>query len=628
MRGEQISPADLLFLIPPWSHYAPAGFEAPSNPLMSDVVTAFIPYYALTARALHEGVWPLWNPLEYAGMPLLANCQSAVFYPPRLLHVLFELRLATTLYILLKLWLCGMTAFICARGLRLTLWPARFFSVAWMFASFNQIWANWSLPDVAAWLPVLFLGVEWVVQREYRRGFFTMSLGATLMLLAGHPETAFAMSVGAGIYFLVRLLLERRKGADLWRPVLTCGGAWLLALSVSMAQLLPFIEYLGLCITSVIRPPLPLNAAACFFVPRFFGTSADDNYFGDINSHLYSSLYPGIAVWLGVFACAAKGAWSMERRRQVLALAISAGIGVILAFNLPPLGFVHALPVFRAMILVYHLAFPVFALPLLAAMGLEQWTAVPRPLKHLLRFLPLLLIAGLTLGTAYSFYLGLMTMMNVDAYVRAQMGIAAGFAVAGLAVFAYCGRIGRPSLCGAALTALLAADLLYLNRDMNPTFPARDVFPDTALTGWLQQLDPPARIGIGEGNVPSGLFAPYGIEEWLAYDGLYPARMTGFQKDLGNDVWNSMEPLCGKMFYLHDPRYPAQFPLEERGRFELVTTLDGLEVYRNLRSFPRAVLVGAVEIVPERKELYERMRSADYHPEAVVLAPPTPALDA
>ncbi len=87
ISGEMIAPGDLLYRIPPWDRYAPEGFERPQNPVMSDVVTFVHPKYALVQRCLENGEWPLWNPLELTGMPLLANYQTAVFYPPRLLHV-------------------------------------------------------------------------------------------------------------------------------------------------------------------------------------------------------------------------------------------------------------------------------------------------------------------------------------------------------------------------------------------------------------------------------------------------------------------------------------------------------------------------------------------------------------
>lgn len=627
LRGEMIAPGDLLFRIPPWSHYAPEGYEGPQNPLMSDVITAFFPYYALTSMALEEGAWPLWNPLEFGGMPLLANCQTAIFYPPRLLHSLFELRLATSLYIVLKLWLCGMAAFFCARALRFDLWLARFFSLGWMLASYNLIWANWSLPDVSVWLPVLFLGVEWILQQHYRRGILVLGLGGAMILLAGHPETAFGMSLGLGIYFLTRLVAAHRAPAVAGKILAACAAGWALALAVCMMQLLPFIEYLLNSATFFDRPEeqhdtyLPLHALAEFFAPRFFGTSSDGNYWGDINSNIYGMIYPGVAVWAGIFLLLTPGRLELLRRQQCLGLISASACGVLLAFSIPPFDQVHTLPVFSSMIRAYHIAFTVFALPLLAMIGLEHWLGAPRRVRQIVWLLPGAAVAGLVLGYNYSFFSSLMSMKGVLPYVRLQLLIAGGLALASLVMIAATAR--KPRWLLPAMCLLLSVDLIYLNREMSPTLPRDRVFPRTDLTDFLKSLGD-QRISIAEGNVPSGLFATYGIEEWLAYDGLYPARMYRFQTELGPDVWKAMEPTNSKAFYLYDPRFQPEFPLKEPGYFEKVAEHDGLEVYRNLRAFPRAYLVPGLELVADREALFERLKSPEYRPGEIVLALDSP----
>ena len=42
----------------------------------------FMPWWTLAWETLREGQIPLWNPLVGMGAPLIANYQSALFYPP------------------------------------------------------------------------------------------------------------------------------------------------------------------------------------------------------------------------------------------------------------------------------------------------------------------------------------------------------------------------------------------------------------------------------------------------------------------------------------------------------------------------------------------------------------------
>lgn len=650
LRGEMISAGDLLFWSPPWNLYAPEGWERPQNPLTSDVITAFIPFYAITQKALADGEWPLWNHLEQGGMPLMANCQSAVFYPPRLLHCLLDLHVATTLYVLLKLWLCGMTAYFCARVFRLGVPAARFASVGWMLGSYNLIFCLWPLPDVSAWLPLVLAGAELSLNGLLGRGFFTLALGGTLLLLAGHPESAFGMSVGVGVYFLARLMLERRWGRRLWGPVAVCGAAWAVALLVCAVQIAPFVEYLVNSHTFGARPHLgrptwlPPSFALGFWQPRFFGTPMDYNYWGGVTSNRFSMLYPGWAVWFGIALLLGRGSrpslqLSGAQSRQTSpttptrptgptlllhdarapSLAIAAGISALLTFNAPPFDGLQKLPGVSSMIASWYAGFAVFAMPLLGAMGINRWLAQRRPLKQLLwTMIPILVSVALS-ALLLSFFAGIIRAKGLGAYTWTQLIIGWACAGATLVVFAACSFWKKPRWGLLLVTLALAADLLVANRDRNPHMPRRHLYLDTELTRFMQQQKPPCRFGVAQGGIVSGLVAAYGIEEWLGYDGLYPARYTEFHDALRTDFWNAMEPACAIEYYLYDPRFPPDYPLREEGRFEYVTTLDRIEVYRNLRAFPRAYLVGGTLVVPDRQRLYQMMKAPTFDPARTAL---------
>ena len=99
-----------MYGVPPWEQHAGEDFS-PQNILMFDPLMAFRPDFMLVQENLQSGQWPLWNPLEQTGTPLLANCQSTVFYPNRLLLIWLDLDLSISLFILMKLWLCGFVAY-------------------------------------------------------------------------------------------------------------------------------------------------------------------------------------------------------------------------------------------------------------------------------------------------------------------------------------------------------------------------------------------------------------------------------------------------------------------------------------------------------------------------------------
>lgn len=634
LRGEITLPGDILFIANPWKVYAPEGFAGHRNPVLFDSICQHTLWYGEAQQAVARGEWPLWNHLQNAGMPLLANYQSAVFYPPRLFHLFFDNYTAITLFFLLRLWLCGATAYLCGRGMGLGVPASRFLSVAWMLGSYNLLWAYWPEPDVSAWLPVVFLGAEYILQGRYRRGFWVEAAGATLILLAGHPETAFTMGYGVGLYFFLRLVTLRRWGRALTSSLAAAGGAWALALAVTAVQWLPFVEYLAHSFTFGARPEghsvitkLSPGALVAFWAPRFYGFTAHGNFWATGHSNYFALVYPGIAVWLAaVLVFVRRG-----DRARALCLLAPAVLGAMLAFDYAPVHWIQNLPVFSSMWYIWHIGFTVFALPLLGALGVERWFSRPGRARALAWPAGFALVIGLALWGFYAFQARVLHMLHVASYVRNQLWLALAFAVAGLALLAL-GRLPRLArFAPAALTAVLALDLLVAVHGHHVTVPRAYMFPRTQLTDYLRELPQPARVCAATAAIQAGLIPVYGIEQWLGYDGLYPLRVKRLQVAFGKDLWGTLEPACAIDYYLHLPEIAPLFPLGELDCYERLTELDGVEVYRNTCALPRAHLLPHAMVFDSVDALFAHARSDAFDPARTALLeapPPGPVPDA
>lgn len=626
LRGEIITGADLLFKLPPWKPVAPPGWEAPQNPIVADVVSAFHPFYVQARAALDRGEWPLWNPAVCAGVPLMANCQSAVFYPPRLLHAFLDIPVATSICIFLKLWLCGMTAFLCGRGIGLGRGAARFLSLAWMLTSYNQFWAMWPLPDVSAWLPVLFLGVESAFAGATRRAVAAIAAGGSLILLAGHPETAFAMSFDLGVYVLIRAALERRWGMPLVRLLGVCLAGWCVALLVATVQWLPFVEYLLNSYTFHERHDdsfwtylLP-NTSVCLFVPRFYGVEADNNFWGDLDGNRYG-IYPGIAVWIGAALLLARRRELGTNGRRLLALALAVASAFFFTFNAPGFQWLHQLPGFMSLRQSYHVGFGLWGLAVLAAWGTSYWLAQPARLRQLAWSLVVLVPASAMVYAAWNFYDGVIRMEGVGAYVQGKIFVTAVVAFATIVLLALRATRLRPAWILLLLTALLSGDLLAAGWRLNPTLPRAYAYPDRPVFAYLRSQGTPVRIepGRGIGGAP-GVATAFGVQEWMGYDGIYPLRILRFAHTLRDRIWNAMEPVCATRFYLSHELFKRgtipepEFDFDNPDIFALRETIGGTQIYENIRALPRAFLAGSVREIPGEDALFEVMADKNYDP--------------
>ena len=629
-RGEMASSADILFQYAPWKHYAPPGWEAPENRLMLDMPMGFVPWYWVTQEALGQGEWPLWNHLEMGGVPLLANCQSTVLYPPTLLFSLFDVHLAYTLFILLKLWLCGMTAYACARTLKLGAPAARFASVAWMLGSYNLIWCYWSLPNVSIWIPVIALGTELLLEGRYRRGFFAVALGGTLSLLAGHPESVVAMNVGIAAYLLVRLGWEWRALGRRWPVLPLWGGAWLLAAAVAAPQWLPFLEFLahggepGGMSNVGAKPGYPPQACVCFWVPRFFGTVGEGGFWGKFDSNRLSMIYAGIPVYFGVSLLPVRSPQARRHRSRIAALLAGVCLSVPLAFDVPPFTLLSRLPVLHEMKRHYYIGFAAFALPLLGAIGLERWFACKRRWYACLWWVMAMVAIAGVIAVVYRAHARPIHLRHLEPYLYRQIAVSVGAQLLCLAVLAASCMKPAPRLWPWALTLVLAADLLIAGYKLNPTLPRSQLYPDTKLTRFLQEQPQPSRVCTKTGLMHEGFMVPYGIEEHSGYDGLYPERVVRFRKELKKVMWAQIEPIFGVAFFLRNMDYPPLFPAEQSERFERVAEMDGIEVYANKGALPRAFLVGNARVLPSVEALFDAMRDPAFDPMQAVLLEESP----
>ncbi len=624
LRGELIVPGSHYFNYPPWSAHTPADFDPIANETTIDFMMHFQLYYALTKEAFDQGEWPLWNPVQNLGMPLLANYQSRVLYPPALLYALLDLNLATTFYMLLKAWLCGATAYACGRGLGMSRVGARFLSVAWMLAGYNMLWLYWPLPDVAAWLPIVFLGAEWAAQAKYRKAFFAIAAGGTLMLLAGHPETAFTMGVGVGAYLVMRLALARKRPSEWGRALGIAALAWVPALIVCAAQLIPFAEYVANSHAYGARAGgdawirhTGVRALIALFVPRYFGSNVFDNFWGwpeTLNATDVSALYPGMIVWIGILALLATAGWKGLAGRRAMALIVPSVFCVMLATNMPLLEWFHMLPLMNSLWRNYWVAFPLFALPVLGAMGVDRWfssKSLTSESRRLLMGAVGLLLCAILLQRLVD-YLGPPLLESGESgYAYGQIGLAVLLGVGGLVLFVVCRN--RPRLAGILVTLLLVLDLGEAARGLHPTSPRAHLEVETELIPALNALPQPSRVLQFSLNVPSGFLPAYGVEQLLGAEFLYPERPKRFFEETNAlRIWEKMEPVCAVDHQLWAEGSLRGHP--HAADLELVTTLDGVDVYRNPDALPRAYLMNHLEVAADPDALFARMAQPDFDP--------------
>lgn len=622
LKGEMALPGELLHNLAPWRGYIEAPEASGMNYASIEAVSLFHKFYSVSRMALDAGEWPLWNHLEQAGLPLLANYQSAVLYPPRLLHAFLPLPLATTLYVLLKLWLCGFNAYLLGRGIGLHVPAARFLSIAWMASGFCMVWAYWTPTDVAAWFPVAFLGTEWLLAGRYRRGSAALLVGGLLLMLAGQPQVAFVFALGLGMYVLLRCLIDEKARKAFYVKLLCFGALWACILLASAAQILPFLEYLSNAANVSTRMGLDIeefsyrpSSLVALWVSRFFGTDVDGNYwYAVLNPTYVGMLYGGIVVWLCLPYAFLKGNGEDVSRKRPIALA-SIGVAFgLLAWRHPALEFLYDLPTINSVRPAYFITFALFALPVLAALGVNNWLGIRPRNKAWIPSLAILAVIGFGVGAFYAFQRSTLVLEGLDRFVLERILLTTALVAATLSILSIPFRERARRFAAGQLALLVLADLVVASIFFHHTSPPDEVLPDTALTDYLNSQEEPKRVSVVTAGITLGLFPCYGIETWMGYDALYPKRIVELREGLGDQFMATFEPACAVSHYLYVAGAPPYPPQDDPRCLNKVATVDGVDVYENTCAMPRAYLAARVLDVPDEAARFSVLASGGLNP--------------
>ncbi len=256
--------ADALILaLPVLLFYAPLLLGVRTFP-DGDFTHHFLPFSLFQADSLRAGRLPLWNPYTYAGHPFLADTQAAVFYPPSNLLLALTLPLrdaAARLYLLqveavLQTILAGWFVSLLVRTLAGVRWAALLAGLTFALSGYLTGYPPLQLAVLrtAIWLPLilwLLLKAHGALAAGRRPWGWAIGAGAAIAtaFLAGHPQT-FVYIAYVTVAWVVLLTLQRFRegfGAALRFEAAALLAA-LVAFGLSLAQLLPSLEFVALSV--------------------------------------------------------------------------------------------------------------------------------------------------------------------------------------------------------------------------------------------------------------------------------------------------------------------------------------------------------------------------------------------
>ncbi len=342
--------------------------------------------------ALKRGIYPLWNPYIFCGMPSFASLSSAPYIDVTgriIFGILWLIKKIIPLpdftRILVNYFLLGGFVFLYLRTKKLSTAISLYSSIAFVFIpqiiAYTAFGHNTKLETII-FMPLLLLLTEKLLEKRNLLFFSLTGLCVGLQLLRAHIQIAFFTHLMIGIFVIYWIIQTYRKeknlksilqGIGLWAGAIVLGGL------VSSVLNLSTWEYSHYSIRGGVSSGLnygyatawsfPPSEITTFFIPSFMGFGKE-TYWGPMPFTDFP-LYFGIVTFL-----LAGMTVLLNRNRTTWFFIILAGVSLFISFGKhlpilygPMFKFVPLFNKFRApkMILVLFN----FSMVILAGYGLQ-----------------------------------------------------------------------------------------------------------------------------------------------------------------------------------------------------------------------------------------------------------------
>ncbi|MGB7323288.1 MAG: hypothetical protein WBD31_00345 [Rubripirellula sp.] len=177
-----------------------------------DVSHFYTPLYQYVAQRCHDEWLPLWNPLDQAGIPLVGETTTAVFYPVR--YVLFSLPVSTSVamawYVAIHLIIASLTAVVAARAMKVGRLASMLAGV--MYPLSGSVWFLYTNPPylvAAAWMPLVFAMLLKSGGNDRWKRVVVGGPAMAMMILGGDPQAALHTMLLCSAVVVWRIIRHR-----------------------------------------------------------------------------------------------------------------------------------------------------------------------------------------------------------------------------------------------------------------------------------------------------------------------------------------------------------------------------------------------------------------------------------
>lgn len=659
LKGYVPFPGDLLISeYNPWKYESYMGYDKGSYPNKAqyfDVIRQIYPWKAFSISELKKGSIPLWNPYNFSGTPLLANFQSAVFYPLSFFYLILPQISTWAILVILQPLLAMLFCFFYSRKIGISFFGSLFSSFSFGFSSFMTVWLEYNtIGHVILWLPLILLSVEHLKEKITIHWVFVFIFSLVFSLFAGHPQIFLYLLIFVTFYAffldIAKKNIVRSKFGNTFFVIFLI----FIALGISSIQLFPGIELLihaarnshpyDFFVNKLLIQPWQL---AMLFVPDFFGNPATRNYY-------LSDTYVGKVQSVGIISLFFIFFTLLSKKNPLVKFLLASISVVYILTTLNPISFFLykiPLPVISSSTPTFLIFISSFCLSILAGFGLDIWMnkKVTKKMLVVTVIVFLFIFSSMFGGLLISKVAHLISDINATSSLK-NLGFSAIFLIISTGLIFL--SLKKPNTLKLCLIVIIIFHILYVFRlfqKFNPFVPSSFIFPNTEIVSYLKKHGGINRSwGYANGYLEPNIHTMLGLYSVDGYDPLYPKEygefiqstkngkittsftnqtrsdaniLQGFGKaDLAKNQYRlKVLDLLGVKYILDRAENGSTEVTFPSDRFKKVYDKSGWKIFENKKACPRVFVTTRVIRYSKREEFNKIFFSDTFDPCTTVL---------
>lgn len=607
------------------------------NFLITDPIRQQYPWREISIALEKTFQFPLWNPYSFSGTPLLANLQSAAFYPLNFLFFIFPFNFTWGFLVLLQPLLASLFMYFYLNNLRLKKIASLVGSMVFAFSGFSIAWLEWNtVLHAILWLPLLLLCVDKIFLIKGRKVLlwaiiFVFSLSSSFF--AGYLQIFFYLFLVLIIYIFLRWVQFEKKKKYFF-IFLSC---ILIFAVITSFQWFPTAQFILLSARTVDQIDwmkqgwfVPWQNLIQFISPDFFGNPATLNYWGVWN-------YAELVGYIGIFPLIIS-IFALFFRHDKKTLFFGTIFFLSLIFALPTffakIPFILQIPFISTSQPTRLLFLTDFSLAMLSALGLDYF--LKKIKKQII--LPIIFVAIAFIGLWVFILMGnnFLKLISPENLLVSKRNLYYPSLIFGISsitmimILFFSKRKKIVFFLSLILLVITVFDLTRFGFKFTPFNPKNYLFPQTKTLAFLKDNQGQYRYMTTDSRIMAPNFSVvYRLQGLDGYDPLYSLRYGKFiaASERGKPDINTpfgfnriITPhnFDSKIIDLLGVKYILSLSEISSPKLKKVFQEGETRIYQNLNVFPRTFFVWNLEKVNGEKEAITTIFEKDLSKTAII----------